>query len=222
MKIRFVSVFAVLSFLLSMPVNVYAADSSSEPPDCSVCVYMHTSDGEAVGGGRLTLYRVGEISAEGEHVVPLGDFSAFDTASLDNVTPELAGQLYAYASEHSLAGVTKEIGEDGTAVFDGLSMGLYLLAEHTPAKGYSEISPFLVMLPSICGGEWVYDINAYPKLAPEQEPETEPSEPSGPSEPQLPFTGQYSAPIPILVTVGVCLAAFGALLCRFEKEDDNS
>ncbi|MCQ9343740.1 SpaH/EbpB family LPXTG-anchored major pilin [Corynebacterium kozikiae] len=57
----------------------------------------------------------------------------------------------------------------GTAVFDNLPVGVYLVEETTPAPGYTPAAPFLAFVPMTQGNAgaqgttWNYDVHAYPK-----------------------------------------------------------
>ena len=57
-------------------------------------------------------------------------------------------------------------GTDGKAVFTGLQAGMYLVREGNKtgnAVNYTSFEPYLVMVPGVKDGQWVYDVTAYPK-----------------------------------------------------------
>lgn len=63
---------------------------------------------------------------------------------------------------------TKTTGEDGTATFNELAQGRYLVVETAaPDKVYEKCANFLVDLPMMnaAGNGWIYDVHAYPKNA---------------------------------------------------------
>lgn len=214
---------AVLLCVMSMTAFAHAVpDLSKEGP---IRIRMNVG-GEAVPGGSLTLYHVGSVKEDdGDYRFELtGDFVK-SNVSLKNVeSARTAGKLAAYAEEKELPGVTREIDKDGKVVFSGLKPGLYLLVQEENAPGYNPADPFLVSVPMLEDGSYLYDVNASPKVELKESPrkphkpgtETPPSPSnppsgSGPTLPgtTLPQTGQVNWPIPVLTMAGLCLFAAG-------------
>lgn len=178
-------------------------------------VSARMTDGkETVGGGSLTLYRVGDVTEEnGNYSFSLtDDFAAGDLSIEDVTAPGLAEELAERAARNHLSGTTLEIGADGVWSASGLELGLYLIVQNDPAEGYEAITPFLVSIPAYENGGYVYDVSAEPKMstltqAPEEPEDT--SEPAGPADSVLPQTGQLNWPIPVLAVLGMCLILAG-------------
>lgn len=170
-----------------------AHDVPDESRRGSIHITMHQGD-KAVGGGTLTLYRVGAVHEdEGNYdFVLTGDFAAC-TASLDDIqSSALADSLARYAGERSLRGTEKVIASDGTVTFTDLELGLYLLVQNRAADGYNAAAPFLVSVPMMEDGTYIYDVNASPKTELETAP-PKPDNPSGSSPTEkLPQTGQLT------------------------------
>ncbi len=103
------------------------------------------------------------------------------------------------------------------ASFDNLTPGLYLIVQYDPAEGYYVLSPFLVSVPYMVNGEYVYDVTASAKSELEKEPPTETTKPSG----GLPQTGQLNWPVPTLAALGMMLIAIGWVL-RNKKQEENA
>ena len=140
-------------------------------------------------------------------------------ASLGDIqSARLAKDLAAYATGCGIAGLTKEIGNNGEASFTNLELGLYLVVQNKAADGYSKADAFLVSIPMSENGTYIYTVDASPKVELEKAPV--PTTPSKPSEPTLPQTGQLNWPIPILVILGLCLFTVGWML-RFGKKRDG-
>lgn len=123
-------------------------------------------NGEAVGGGTLTLYRVGDVSEnDGNYSFTLTDSFAGSDLSLDNISDAaLAADLAKYASANNLAGTTADIGQDGAVTISGLNLGLYLVVQQKASDGYEAIAPFLVSVPMNENGTYLYDVNVEPKM----------------------------------------------------------
>ena len=175
-------------------------------------------DGEAVPGGELTIYRVGEVHEDDGNFsfVPTGDFADCGYA-FDN--PESAALASALADlAENAAGVTAAIGEDGTAVFENLAPGLYLIVQSTAAEGYNPAAPFLVGIPVMKDGAYVYEIDASPKVELKKAPATPTPKPT--TDEKLPQTGQMNWPVPVLAALGVMLFTFGWVL-RFRNRHEK-
>lgn len=84
-----------------------------------------------------------------------------DTYLNDNKDAIKSGETY------STAVATATTGDDGTASFPKLALGLYVVVETgTPDKVTSPVKPFLVSVPMTKASslnEWLYDIHVYPK-----------------------------------------------------------
>ena len=84
-----------------------------------------------------------------------------DTYLNDNKDAIKSGETY------STAVATATTGDDGTASFPKLALGLYVVVEtDTPDKVTSPVKPFLVSVPMTRvnnPNEWLYDIHVYPK-----------------------------------------------------------
>ena len=218
--IRFFTVLLVLAFL---PAAASAHPVPEPGRKGSVTVSMQF-DGEAVPGGELTLYRVGEVSEDdGNYTfVPTGEFirwgSDFGTLASAEQTAQTAHSLRYFALRNGITGTTKGIGTDGKVTFSNLEQGLYLLVQTRPATGFSRVNPFLVSIPYEQDGEYLYDVDARAKTELEQEPTpTKPPEKPGG---KLPQTGQLNWPVPVLAAAGLVLFAIGWGI-RFSRKRDQ-
>lgn len=221
MKRRIFSALRVFLLLCILAVTVCAAEVPDLERLGSIRIRM-THQGEAVGGGTLTLYQVARVHLENDadysfHYV--GDYESCG-GSLKDFSAATAQALAAYATENQISGVTKRVGEDGRITFENLELGLYLLVQDTAAEGYNAAKPFLVSVPGSENDSFVYDVDASPKLELEQAP-TEPSQPTEPSKPQdptLPQTGQNQWPVPVLTMLGLCLIVLGGAFVAADKK----
>lgn len=180
-----------------------APDLSRE--DGSIYAAMNY-DGQPVGGGSLTLYRVGDVQesdgdysfvlteefAGGSALLPDNEVKRYGEGEGEISYSDLAADLAAHASANGLSGTTVTIGNDGKIEFTGLKMGLYLIVQNTPADGFEAISPFLVSLPMYMevyneeSGEteesYIYQVNVESKMS-ELTKKPEPTTPEGGSDP---------------------------------------
>lgn len=200
----------VLSALPAHAVEIPDLDAQG-----SVRVQMKT-DSTPVPGGSLTLYRVGRIvqTDTGFGFVPAGDFEGYP-GTLEDLGKTTAAELADYAKANSLPGESKTIDETGTAVFDPLEPGLYLLTQPKSGDGYLPADPFLVTLPMAQEGHYVYQVDASPKVTLHPAP----TQPTQPGDPTLPQTGQLNWPIPVLVAAGASCLIAGVILGRKGKDE---
>lgn len=212
----------VLIAVLFAALNMIPAADAAERPDpegrCAVTFTMAWNE-EPMADGALTLYRVCElVEQDGAAVfapVPALRESGLSLEELDD--PALAAEFARLAGQLGLQPVTAQISQ-GKAVFTDLLPGIYVVtqAEEEASTGYSPIAPFLLSMPRWDGERYVYELTAGPKVAPQiqpTQPETVPPTEPGPTEPELPDTGQLNWPVPMMAIGGVVLFFVGWLLC---------
>ena len=224
MRKHFISGLLALLLLLGLPLSAaaHAVPDESRNGHCSITVSM-TYKGKAVRGGKLALYKVGDVAEnDGNYsFVPVeairGDIPEFG----DIESPELAGKLAKL--EKKLTPVTADpvtVGKDGKATFSNLTFGLYLVVQKTAASGYRKIAPFLVSVPYLYRDEYQYELTSQPKTDLEQEvkPTAPPS--SGGGGGKLPQTGQLWWPVPLLSCAGLGCIAVGLFRRREDRNED--
>lgn len=226
---RLLALAGTLALCCTLALPIYAHDAPDESRTGSISFTM-TYDEEAVGGGALTLYRVGDIAEDdGNYSFVLSDaYKDCDVSLADVNAPELADALTEYTTAHPTQGITVKIASDGTARAEDLVLGLYLVVQHSPASGYEPIRPFLVSVPIYDDekGVYLYNVDAVPKIGELSKVPPESSTPATPvpsgapvtttstattSAPQttLPQTGQLNWPVPVLTIAGLLLLLVG-------------
>ena len=226
------SLFALLTvavLMCAMNMTAYSHDVPDLSQKGSVTITMR-QDGTVVSGGTISLYQVGRITeTDGNYgFTPTGDFADCGESLDDVQSAKLAQKLAQYAETHQLSGKTKEIGVKGTVSFTQLTPGLYLFKQDRAASGYNKAEPFLVSVPMLENGTYVYDVDASPKV--ELKKGSSPATPGSPGTPgtaskksarslggKLPQTGQLNWPIPVLVVSGLGMFSVGWML-RFGKK----
>lgn len=194
----------------------------------SVSVTM-TCEGTAVPGGTMTAYRVAEIVPAGAGYTYryLEAYQDCTVPVSDPSFPKIAEALAVLIQQKGYEGTTKSISENGEVSFTELDTGLYLLLQENAPLGYYPVNPFLVSIPGRDDQDYVYDVDASPKVAIEKKPEetepsTEPTSPTTPTTPgtphrdpnKLPQTGQLNWPVPLLAGSGLVIFFLGWLLYR--------
>lgn len=213
MRKHVLSLLLAVLVLCAMCATVFAQDVPDLSKEGSISVTMSDGTG-AVPGGSLTIYRVGDICEEdGNYSFVLNAAFAPSEVSLEDIlSAQPAEALAAFAAANpEIPGETGQIGQDGKVTFS-VEPGLYLVLQQEAAEGYLPVSPFLVAVPNMENGSYVYEVDASPKVtlvpAPTQPAPTDP-EPTKPSDPQLPQTGQLDWPVPLLAVLGLGLFVIG-------------
>ena len=215
MKHRIISLILVAVLLCAATLAVSAVDVPDMSKTGTISIIMHIGD-TLVPGGTLTLYRVGAIHEDDGNYsfVPTGSYADCVEAFDDVQSPELAQKLADFTAEHKLPGKTKAVDQNGTATFTDLELGLYLVMQHTCASGYSKAAPFLIGVPQMELGMYIYDVDASPKVDLEKIPETVPetTEDAFASGDKLPQSGRLMWPIPLLAILGLAFIVLGISL----------
>ena len=227
----------LLLVILLFGCNMGMMALAHEVPDISrkgsISVKMEY-DGKAVAGGTLSIYQVGEIKEDNGNYsfVPTGNFSDCGADLEDIGAYGLADSLAKYVYENELTGKVQTISNDGTTLFSDLEAGLYLIVQTKAADSYEAVSPFLISVPMCEDGNYIYDVDAAPKLeslkkvdptiqkpVPPNSTTPKDTTPKGTTQKKLPQTGQLNWPVPVMAVSGLCLFLAGWVI-RFGKKGD--
>ncbi|MBQ4129166.1 MAG: hypothetical protein IJD68_05290 [Ruminococcus sp.] len=192
--------------------QVCAVQGADPDKQCSI-TFLLEFDNMPLDGGKLTLYRVGQISIDGDTFVPLDSLQSDCENFNDLEDPSLAKTLNELAVTHGLKPFTASI-SNGKAIFSNLETGIYVVCQRLgeETKGYAAINPFLISLPQWQNDTYVYDITAAPKvpLVPSSTEPTESTKPTQPDDTQdLPQTGQLNWPVPLMAVLGLAIFSIG-------------
>ena len=230
-------VLTALILILSVSVSVLAGPVPDTGRRCSVTISFQKNN-TPVSGGSVICTRVGYIHKEG------GTYSfrrVLDHKQLVNLEdPDTAVELERYVNQNSITGTVKTVGKTGTVKFADLETGVYLIRQKTAPEGYMAMKPFLVTLPYLKNGEYIYDVDASAKTELDKEPTeptgpstpTEPTEPTGPSTPtepteptepggDSPQTGQLNWPVPVMAILGIFCLCLGMFFTTKEKKEES-
>lgn len=214
MKRRMLAVLCAFALLCTVTATAYAAVEAIDFSRKGTISLAMSYKGNPVPGGSMTAYRVAYAAKvdTGYALIYLAEYES-STYGLDHFDePGMAQELSGITKEKGVAGIKKTIDGTGKVVFDGLELGLYLMVQEDPAPGYHVVEPFLVAVPGCDNeGHYYYEVDGSPKLALEPKPETPPP-------PELPDTGQFNWPVPVMGTAGAVLFFGGWLLRRSGKK----
>lgn len=137
---------AILLCALNVPAFAHEVPDLTQEGTISATMQYR---GNAVSGGTLTLYRVGDVQEENGNFnfILNADFSGSGASLANFSSAVLPDTLAQYAEKQKLEGITKSIGSDGKVSFQNLLPGLYLIIQNQATPGYNKVAPFLVSLP---------------------------------------------------------------------------
>lgn len=216
------AVLLMLCLLVWGAVPALAAETVDETRIGSIKVLLcDTETAAPLQGGELTLYRVASVSKNGADM-SFTYTNGFENCgiALDNVSESaLASRLAEKVTQNAQA-VTKTVNDSGIAVFGDLKAGLYLIVQKQAAEGYDAIQPFLVTVPIMENGRYVYDVDAHPKAGTASRKTTQ-TPPTQEVLSALPQTGQLNWPVPVLAVTGAVLVAAGVVLKKRSGQNEN-
>ena len=211
----------MLCLLVWGAVPVLAVETVDETRIGSIKILLcDTETAAPLQGGELALYRVASVSKNGADM-SFTYTNGFENCgiALDNVSESTLASRLAEKVAPNAQAVTKTVNDSGIAVFDDLKTGLYLIVQKQAAKGYDAIQPFLVTVPIMENGQYVYDVDAHPKAGTASRKTTQ-TPPAQEVLSALPQTGQLNWPIPFMACSGVLLFAAGWVLNRQGKKEN--
>ena len=216
------AVLLMLCLLVWGAVPALAAETVDETRIGSIKVLLcDTETAAPLQGGELTLYRVASVSKNGADM-SFTYTNGFENCgiALDNVSESaLASRLAEKVTQNAQA-VTKTVNDSGIAVFGDLKAGLYLIVQKQAAEGYDAIQPFLVTVPIMENGQYVYDVDAHPKAGTASRKTTQ-TPPTQEVLSALPQTGQLNWPVPVLAVTGAVLVAAGVVLKKRSGQNEK-
>lgn len=159
-----------IALLISLAVTCLAEDTGS-----LTLTLLDRQEQTPVGGMVFRLYKFASAELKNGGYVYTYDIG-YDTCGMDIDDLSdvyLPFHISAHAQLNECRYTEKTTDTAGTAVFDGLDVGAYLVLPVESDAGYILPTPFIVTVPMWDGAEekWQFDINASPKT--EAEPEDE-------------------------------------------------
>jgi len=166
---RFFSLIFTAACLLAVVPGVACA---AVPGTASLTVRMEYN-GAPLSGLRVAVCPVAFLR-EANGAAVFDPAQAFSGAGADfsSLTKEkniaLAAALNTYAAANGVGRSVKATDSGGSAVFTGLSAGLYLVAQASGENSEYVFAPYLIAVPAKNEqtGEWDYNVAAYPKTEP--------------------------------------------------------
>lgn len=227
---------AVVALVLALGAGAGSAWALEHPvPDASatgsVSFSLVSKSGKAEAGAKLSLYKVANVASDdGDFVWELSAAfadSGADVSAID--APETAADL-ARAASGKKADAVVTTDANGAAKAAGLPVGAYVVVQEQALEGFVRLVPFVFTIPSYVEGEdvpegygeYVYDVQAEPKVLPVGEVAASDEdvvdegrtnvlgdEGEEGADARLPQTGQLWWPVPLLLVAGAVFLVLG-------------
>lgn len=156
--------------------------------------------------------------------IEAGDYildSAYETSGIDFSEIENSDQLddaAATLANFGMAGDIQYTDDNGTAVFNDLEVGVYLI-QAEDSENYDTISPSIIAIPTWdeSEGDMMYDVSLSPKHTPKPD-ETTSTSTSTSSSSSAPQTNLMEYTVYYLAAAGVCVVLAGVLIITKRKK----
>ena len=111
----------------------------------------------------LSVYYVATVGINTDGKLNYIYTEAFADTGIAIDDPELAVKLDTYLSEKDVSASTQRTDATGTACYENLPLGLYLIRQTSAVEGFAPCKPFLVTVPFEGTDGYTYAVNASPK-----------------------------------------------------------
>lgn len=224
MKKIIFSTLLILLILTTLPITALAHDIPNVTrQDCTIDVVLwDKKNDKAIVGAELVCYRVGYVDHDEDnnyHFYDILTNEQIPDSDINSGTTAAEFEYYAKKNLYKDYEYKEKFEKEGVYYFTELPTGLYVVIQTKAANGYSDMNAFLVSVPYMDNGKYIYDVTANVKTELKQNIETVPptSKPSYGN--KLPQTGQLTWPIPWMASSGMVLFAFGWWLCFGRRKD---
>lgn len=162
-KIKYLIIICLLFVSNILPVKADTLDF--ERPGTIELTLKESTEETPIKDLEITIIEIASATSENYNLVLKYhenlDSCEADLTDLSN--EDLVNQLESCIKNNELPTRTKKTDTEGKIMFDELRLGLYLVKQTNEVEGYSNIDPFLVMVPEAEDNTWNYDIKAKPK-----------------------------------------------------------
>lgn len=120
-------------------------------------------DKQYVVGAELSIYYVATVHLNENGKLSYAYTDEFEKIGIDLSDPSLPEKLDAFVSENDIYSFKITTDERGTATCNNLELGLYFIKQTGVVDGFAPCTSFMVTLPGVNEGDYLYEVNASPK-----------------------------------------------------------
>ncbi len=220
---------AVLTVFFLFTVNA-GAEEYIQDKNGSIGLTLQQTDEngntKVFSGINMKLYRIGNVKYDmGAVSFELDD--VFSSAGINLNTTNTAGK-WAEASEKladmagssGLGGDERTTDANGKIVYEDLTQGAYLLVQGSSDQNV-KVAPMILTVPFMEEGEWLYDIETYPKVSVIPATPTSTPTPAAPSKPATPVkTGDTANAMPWVISLIGAAAVISAVVYIIKRKKE--
>ena len=118
---------------------------------------------EPIVGAELSVYYLATVVMDANNNLIYDYTNGFKQFNADLDDASLAMKLDIFVSQHNIPSIKIKTNAEGTAICNGLSLGLYFVKQTGNVDGFAPCTPFIVTVPVQTDDGYVYEVNASPK-----------------------------------------------------------
>lgn len=160
---KMIAVLAIIWILCMMPMTAFAEELDFDRVGSISVTLMDQDRKTPITGAELSLYYVAKVSLNSKNNLSYNFADAFKDCGFTLDDPALIAKLDAFVQNHSVSAEKLATDARGEVKFTNLPLGLYLVKQTNTVEDYAPCTSFLVTVPNISEGVYVYDVNASPK-----------------------------------------------------------
>jgi hypothetical protein len=154
----------LLLLLAALPVTALAQEFN--PNQRGAISLSLVSPGEEIPleGAQLALYYVAAVKAGTDGSLLYSYTEPFADCGISLEDTRLAEKLDAFVSQYDLPSQTVRTDGEGSALWENLELGLYLVKQIGQVEGFATCASFLVTVPMTAENGFLYAVDASPKM----------------------------------------------------------
>ena len=152
----------LLLLFLSCIIKVNASDNIDFTKLGSIKISIQEKiDNTPIAGVELGLYHIANATSSNYNLV-LEYTNEYEECPI-NINEEYNLEDIIECTNNKEPNYKETTNIEGISIFNNLKLGLYLVKQENKLTGYSNISPYLVIIPKLINNKWTYNIDSIPK-----------------------------------------------------------
>lgn len=130
----------------------------------SISIVLSDSLGDnKVEGAEVTIYKVAD-AIDKDNNLAFDYYESLNSCKADLDEGNITNKVLDCVIDGEVVSYDGVTDTEGNVLFTNLDLGLYLVTQKNQVEGYSKFDSFTVMIPQMQDNQWIYDIEAEPKV----------------------------------------------------------
>lgn len=130
----------------------------------SISIVLSDSLGDnKVEGAEVTIYKVAD-AIDKDNNLAFDYYESLNSCKADLDEGNITNKVLDCVIDGEVVSYDAVTDTEGNVLFTNLDLGLYLVTQKNQVEGYSKFDSFTVMIPQMQDNQWIYDIEAEPKV----------------------------------------------------------